>query len=49
MSGADHSGAPNKAHALDGGIPSQFSAGRRWPAASDEHRWAALRRWAQPS
>ena len=28
MSEPDPSDAPNKAHALDGGIPSQFSAGR---------------------
>jgi hypothetical protein len=26
----------NKAHALDGGIPSVFHIGRRWPAASDD-------------
>ena len=26
----------NSAHALDGGIPSCFHIGRRWPAASDE-------------
>ena len=32
----------NKAHALDGGIPSVFHIGRRWPAASDVQRWANL-------
>jgi len=25
----------NPAHALDGGIPSQFQGGNRWPGASD--------------
>ena len=34
---------PNPAHALDGGIPSLFHTGHRWPAASDEHRSATLR------
>lgn len=29
---------PNKAHALDGGIPCLSNSGRHWPAASDEHR-----------
>jgi hypothetical protein len=27
--------ASNPAHALDGGIPSRFYIGHRWPAASD--------------
>jgi hypothetical protein len=40
MSGADHSGAPNKAHALGGGILSLLHIVRYWPAASDEHRSA---------
>jgi hypothetical protein len=31
----------NQAHALDGGIPSQFDIGRQWPAASDVRRSAA--------
>jgi hypothetical protein len=34
---------PNPAHTLDGGIPSLLQAVRHWPAASDEHRWAAAR------
>ena len=28
----------NQADALDGGIPSWFHIGHRWPAASDVHR-----------
>jgi hypothetical protein len=32
------SGPPNKAHALDGGIPSLLHIGRGCPAASDERR-----------
>jgi hypothetical protein len=35
--------APNKAHALNGGIPSRLHIGRHWPAASDEQRYAAER------
>jgi len=31
---------PNPAHVLDGGIPSCFHIGRRWPAARDVRRWA---------
>ena len=30
----------NLAHALDGGIRFLLHIERRWPAASDEHRWA---------
>ena len=33
----------NPAHALDGGIPPLFYIARRWPAASDVHRWAFAR------
>jgi hypothetical protein len=29
---------PNKAHALDGGIPRLFHTYHHFPAASDEHR-----------
>lgn len=38
--------APNKAHALDGGIPALLNAGCHWPAASDEHRWMNMTRFA---
>jgi hypothetical protein len=34
--------APNPAHSLDGGIPSLLNAEHRWPAASDEHPYAAM-------
>jgi len=33
----------NKAHALDGGIPSLFYIVRQWPAASDAHRYLSSR------
>jgi hypothetical protein len=35
---------PNPAHSLDGGIPLRFRFERRWPAASDVHRWGKSRR-----
>lgn len=32
-------GQANPASAVDGGIPVLPDAGRRWPAATDSHRW----------
>ena len=33
---------PNRAHPLDGGIPSLLHVERHWPAATDERRSAEV-------